>query len=265
MWDMCGTIQRSGLLDCIVRPGQDAGVGRTVTVCKTAGSGPAQVRVDHWWPRAGSQRYGLAAHSLPGSAGLAVCLVTPEHVPDEGNRSQRSTGSDAHGYRPLNMMGKGRRTRAGSRASPRAGPCPAPAGNTVRHLQKERADDRERHRSAQDVLGHVPRCSAGLAQAADRSQVLGRCRNCRRSQRAALPRDLTLRWIPRRRWQEPHRRAPSRSAGSEKTAARVTARVAISVAVQRRAIQSSRDRPRMLVQPEPIRTVATRAANAVRW
>jgi hypothetical protein len=89
------------------------------------------------------------------------------------------------------------------------------------------------------------------------------CRNCRRSQRAALPRDLTLRWIPRRRWQEPHPRTPSRSAGSEKTAARVTARVAISVAVQRRATQSSQDRPRMLVQPEPIRTVATRAANAV--
>jgi hypothetical protein len=89
------------------------------------------------------------------------------------------------------------------------------------------------------------------------------CRNCRRSQRAALPRDLTLRWIPRRRWQEPHPRTPSRSAGSEKTAARVTARVAISVAVQRRATQSSQDRPRMLVQLEPIRTVATRAANAV--
>jgi len=42
------------------------------------------------------------------------------------------------------------------------------------------------------------------------------CRNCRRSQRAALPRDLTLGWIPRRRWQEPHRRTPSRSAGSER-------------------------------------------------
>ena len=104
---------------------------------------------------------------------LAVCLVTPEHVPDEGNRSQRSTGSDAHGYRPLNMMGKGRRTRAGSRASPRVGPCPAPAGKTIRHLQKERADDRERHHSAQDVLGYVPRWSAGLAQAADRNQILG--------------------------------------------------------------------------------------------
>ena len=87
------------------------------------------------------------------------------------------------------------------------------------------------------------------------------CRNCRRSQRAALPRDLTLRWIPRRRWPEPHRRTPSRTAGSGKTAARVTARVAISVAVQRRATRSSQDRPRMLVQPEPIRTVATRAAN----
>jgi hypothetical protein len=95
------------------------------------------------------------------------------------------------------------------------------------------------------------------------ARSLVNCRNCRRSQRAALPRDLTLRWIPRRRWQEPHRRAPSRSAGSEKTAARVTARVAISVAVQCRATQSSQDRPRMSVQPEPIRTVATRAANAV--
>jgi hypothetical protein len=95
------------------------------------------------------------------------------------------------------------------------------------------------------------------------ARSLVNCRNCRRSQRAALPRDLTLRWIPRRRWREPHPRTPSRSAGSEKTAARVTARVAISVAVQRRATQSSQDRPRMLVQPEPIRTVATRAANAV--
>jgi hypothetical protein len=42
------------------------------------------------------------------------------------------------------------------------------------------------------------------------------CRNCLRSQRAALPRDLTLRWIPRRRWQEPHPRTPSRTAGSER-------------------------------------------------
>jgi hypothetical protein len=41
------------------------------------------------------------------------------------------------------------------------------------------------------------------------------CRNCRRSQRAALPRDLTLRWIPRRRWPEPPR-TPSRTAGSER-------------------------------------------------
>jgi hypothetical protein len=41
-------------------------------------------------------------------------------------------------------------------------------------------------------------------------------RNCRRSQRAALPRDLTLRWIPRRRWQEPSPPYPSRSAGSER-------------------------------------------------
>jgi len=121
----------------------------------------------------GRRGRGLAAHSLPGSAGLAVCLVTPEHVPDEGNRSQRSTRSDTDGYRPLNMMGKSRRTRAGSRASPRAGPCPAPAGKTIRHLQNERADDRERHHSAQDVLGHVPRWPAGLAQAADRSQILG--------------------------------------------------------------------------------------------
>ena len=88
------------------------------------------------------------------------------------------------------------------------------------------------------------------------------CRNCRRSRRAALPRDLTRGWIPRRRWPEPHRRTPSRTAGSGKTAARVTARVAISVAVQRRATRSSQDRPRMLVQPEPIRTIATRAANA---
>ena len=95
------------------------------------------------------------------------------------------------------------------------------------------------------------------------ARSLVNCRNCRRSQRAALPRDLTLRWIPRRRWQEPHPRTPSRTAGSEKTAARATARVAISVAVQHRATQSSQDRPRMLVQPEPIRTVATRAANAV--
>jgi hypothetical protein len=55
------------------------------------------------------------------------------------------------------------------------------------------------------------------------ARSLVNCRNCRRSQRAALPRDLTLRWIPRRRWQEPHPRTPSRTAGSEKTAATVTA------------------------------------------
>ena len=49
------------------------------------------------------------------------------------------------------------------------------------------------------------------------------CRNCRRSHRAALPRDLTLRWIPRRRWQEPHPRTTARR-WQRKTAARVTAR-----------------------------------------
>ena len=48
------------------------------------------------------------------------------------------------------------------------------------------------------------------------ARSLVNCRNCRRSQRAALPRDLTLRWIPRRRWPEPHRRTPSRLAGSER-------------------------------------------------
>jgi hypothetical protein len=47
------------------------------------------------------------------------------------------------------------------------------------------------------------------------ARSLVNCRNCRRSQRAALPRDLTPRWIPRRRWQEPHPRTPSRSPGSE--------------------------------------------------
>ena len=89
-------------------------------------------------------------------------------------------------------------------------------------------------------------------------------RNCRRSQRAALPRDLTLRWIPRRRWQEPHRRTPSRSAGSEKP--QPGSPPGLQFRLQFSAVRhtSSHDRPRMLVQPEPIRTVATRAANAVR-
>src|SRR5215469_7895889 len=42
------------------------------------------------------------------------------------------------------------------------------------------------------------------------------------------------------------------------------ARVAVLVAVHRRAGGSTRDQPRRLVQVEPIWTIATRAANAVR-
>jgi hypothetical protein len=45
---------------------------------------------------------------------------------------------------------------------------------------------------------------------------------------------------------------------------RGAARVAVSVAVHRRTGGSTRDRPRALVQAEPIWTAATRAANAVR-
>jgi hypothetical protein len=50
------------------------------------------------------------------------------------------------------------------------------------------------------------------------SRSLVNCRNCRRSQRAVLPRDLTLRWIPRHRGQEPHR-LPIAKRWQRKTAA----------------------------------------------
>jgi hypothetical protein len=50
--------------------------------------------------------------------------------------------------------------------------CPAPAGKAIRDLQQERADDRERDRSAQEVLAQVRRRLLGLAEAWDRRQVL---------------------------------------------------------------------------------------------
>ena len=109
----------------------------------------------------------------PGSPGLAVSLVTPEHVPDEGHRCQRSAGSDAHGHRHLSVTGKGRHARAVTCTGMRVRYCLAPAGKPVRHLQKNRADDRERHHAAQHVLGDVPGWSMEPAQAADRIQVSG--------------------------------------------------------------------------------------------
>jgi len=163
------------------------------------------------------------------------------------------------------MTGKGRRARAGSRAGPRAGPGPAPAGNTDRHLQNEHADDRERHHSAQDILGHVPRWPAGLAQAADRSQIPGQL-----PELPALPAGRSASWSHTPVDSPPPLAGtslpvPHREALAAKDRSQGHRQVAIPVAVQRRATQSSQDRPRMLVQPEPIRTAATRAANAVGW
>ena len=50
MWEMCGQSNARGFSGCIIAQVKTLALGRTVTVCKTAGSGPAQVRVDHWWP-----------------------------------------------------------------------------------------------------------------------------------------------------------------------------------------------------------------------
>jgi len=116
---------------------------------------------------------GLAADGLPGSVGLAVCLITPEYVPDEGHHRQRSAGGDAQGHRHLNVMSKGRRARAGTWAGTSVPSCPALAGQAVGHLEQYRADDRERHHRAQDVLGYVSRWPVELARAAKRLQVLG--------------------------------------------------------------------------------------------
>ena len=60
------------------------------------------------------------------------------------------------------------------------------------------------------------------------------------------------------------RSLPSEGPGHALPSPRVSPTVAVSVAVQRRTGGSTRDRPRTLVQIEPIWTSAIRAANAVR-
>src|SRR5262249_29259802 len=57
--------------------------------------------------------------------------------------------------------------------------------------------------------------------------------------------------------------ASSRATAYRTTGPGVAARVAVLVAVHRRAGGSTRDQPRRLVQVEPIWTIVTRAANAV--
>jgi hypothetical protein len=67
----------------------------------------------------------------------------------------------------------------------------------------------------------LARCRGGLSGSPELLTVarsLVNRRNCRRSQRAVLPRDLTLRWIPRHRGWEPHR-LPIAKPWQRKTAA----------------------------------------------
>src|SRR5258708_34734737 len=49
----------------------------------------------------------LRIPGLPVCSDVLICLVPPQHVPDEGDRRQRSAGGGTPGHDPPSMIGDG--------------------------------------------------------------------------------------------------------------------------------------------------------------
>src|SRR6266567_3206004 len=96
----------------------------------------------------------------------------------------------------MSVIGNSRHARA--RGWPRTWVqfCPALAGQAIRHLQQDRADDRERDCSAQEILGRVRWRLLGLAEAGDRRQVLAQLPELPTSNASWFVTWPHTRWVP---------------------------------------------------------------------